>query len=377
MRNKGDKDVSQYSVVYVARVTHRSSLGIINKVRNTVAAINDFGHSARLELFHEYWRRGVIKVALSIITSSEGLIILRSDHHSMILNFIPMIIARLKGQRIIIDVANPVGVAKNEIAQSYIHPIKKWLKTMLLYVTYPLAFFPANRLLEYGDEEPRFVWGVSKKVRLVGNGIKVDKIKPRTKRPEFDGKRLVFASAGHIAFWHGFDRLIRSIADYNNRAKGMAGWIQFEFRVIGNGFEMENLTVLVQQLGLENQVNFLGLLEEKQLAEVFNDVHIGICNLAQYRKGLYVNSELKTRDFCARGIPFILACPDTDLDGSIKPFLYEIPNDDSTVPLESIFDWYRELDAERLDFSIMRQFAKDNLDFSAKIRKDYLSVLHE
>jgi len=369
-----NKNASRHSVVYVARVTHRSSLGIIYKVKNTVAAFNDLGHSARLQLFHEYWQRGIIKVALSIITSTEELIILRSDHHGMIFHFIPMVIARLKGQRIIIDVANPVGVGKNEIEKSYIHPLKKRLKTLLLHLSYPLVFWPANRLLEYGDEDPRFVWGVSKKVRLVGNGIRVDSVIPRTQRPTFDGTRLVFASAGHIAFWHGFDRLIRSIADYNARAKGSVDWIRFEFRIIGNGFEMENLAALVRQLGLEEQISFFGVLDGEQLADVFSDAHVGICNLAQYRKGLYINSELKTRDFCARGIPFVLACPDTDFDSAAMPFVYEIPNDNSPLPLAAIAAWYRELDSGGFDFSVIRHFAQENLDFSVKVEKDYLSV---
>lgn len=368
---------SQGSVVYIARVTHEASVGIRNKIRDTVAAIREAGYSGRVELFHEHWQRGIFKVAHSIIASSEDLIILRSDHHSMIFNFLPMLYARLRKQRIIIDVANPVGVAKNEIAMGTSRRVVKWLKTLLLYVTYPLVFFPANRLLEYGDEDPRFIRGVEGKVRLVGNGIRVNDVKPRGSGPKFDERRFIFVSAGHIAFWHGYDRLVRSIAEYNERRKGEYGWIEFQFRIIGSGFEMEYLLALVRDLGLSEQIKFLGVLEGDNLAAAFEDCHVGICNLGQHRKGLYRNSELKTRDFCARGVPFVLACEDTDFDAGSLPFVFNIPNDESLVPLEAVASWYRGLCEDRYDFSDIRNFAKEKLDFAVKVDKDYLSVLRD
>ncbi len=362
------------TAVYISRITNRQSKGIINKVKNTVEALNKLGYSASAIIFHEHWLRGSMKVALGLLLAKEELIILRSDHHTMLVMFLPMLFARIKGKRIVVDIANPVCAAKREVAGSTAGFLAKQVKKGLLHITFPLSLVPANRILEYGYDSAWFTFGVKRKIKLVGNGVLVESVPFRASKPIFDKACFNLAGAAYFGFWHGYDRVIRSIHAYNVENSLNPDRVRINFYIVGDGFEKVNLIKLVKDLDLEDQVHFLGVKEGGDLARCFENVHVGICNLAEFRKGLSFISELKTRDYTARGIPFILACDDIDFLGPL-PFVFRCRNDDSLIDLDEVIEWYTGLDRKYDDFSFMRRFAIQKLDYTIKVKQDILTVI--
>lgn len=361
------------TAIYLARIADRESKGIINKVRNTAAALNELGFTANAVIFHEHWLKGSVKVALRLFLAKEDLIILRSDHHTMLMMFFPMLLARAKGKKIVVDIANPVRVAAKEVDGTRASSLPKILKKLLLYVTFPLSLFPANRILEYGHDSFWFTLGVKRKVRIVGNGAAVKSIPFRSPKPKFNGGVFNLIGVAHLAYWHGYDRLIRSIHAYNNSK--ITNKININFYIVGDGFERDSLARLAKELDLENQVQFLGVMENDDLSKCFDDIHAGVCSLATFRKNVSYISDLKSKEYSARGIPFILANEDNDFPSTL-PFVYRCENNDSLIDMGDIVEWYATLDRKHDDFSLMRDLAEKKFDYSVKVKKDILSIYH-
>lgn len=356
--------------VYIARIADPQSRGILNKVRNTALALTRSGCPTTTAVFHDRWLRGSLLVARRVLTADEDLIVLRSDHHTMLIQFLPLVVARLRGKKIVVDIANPVRVAAHEVARSDAG-VRALVKRFLLYLSFPLVLHPAHRILQYGEDGKWFTAGVRKKTHIVGNGVLVEAIPFRRRKPAFDGKHLHLIGVAHLAFWHGYDRLIRSIHHFES-ASARRG--TFRFTIVGDGFERDRLEALVQELGLSGQVAFTGVQEGEALATLFEQAHIGVCSLATFRKNVASISDLKSKEYAARGVPFMMANDDADFPDTL-PFVFRCPNDASIIDMEQLLAWYRALEASHDDFSALRRLAETSFDYEVKVRRDILPAL--
>lgn len=361
------------TILYLSRTANKESIGIINKVSNTVKALNELGYSANATIFHERALKGSMKVAMALLRAKEDLIILRSDHYTMFIMLLPMLFARIRGKKVIVDIATPVCVAASEIEGSTSNALFKKIKKLVLYITFPISLYPANRVLEYSYESKWFSFGLKNKLMLVGNGALVKSIPFRAIKPSFDNKSLNLLGVAHLVFWHGYNRLIKSIHLYDAMECTSASKININFWIVGDGFEKECLMKLVKDLHLENKVHFLGVKEGDGLAECYKNAHVAVCSLALYKKKLSFASELKARDYAARGIPFILACDDYDFQEPL-PFIYRCANDDSMIDLDGIVRWYANLEREYDDFTFIRSYAVEKLDYLSKVKQDILTI---
>lgn len=361
------------SATYVARVADRDSKGVIDKVRNTAQALCKLGIDADAIIIHEYWLKGGIKVAFRVLCTRKDLIILRSDHHTMLFMLIPLLWVRMRRKKVVIDIATPACTAIKELEGSDAGFFVGKMKKALLYASYPLSLLPADRILQYGHESSWFSLGVRKKSKIVGNGVLVESVPFRAEKPPFSPGCLNLLGAAHLAFWHGYDRLIRSIHAYNKENESNPNRIHFHFAIAGEGAEKKHLEALVSDLGLGDQVYFPGMKEGPDLARCFQEIHVGVCSLGVHRKNLDSASELKARDYTARGVPFILACDDMDFPDSL-PFIYRCKNDETLIDLEEIAEWYEKLEREYDDFHFIRRFAEERLDYTVKVRNDILDV---
>jgi hypothetical protein len=87
---------------------------------------------------------------------------------------------------------------------------------------------------------------------------------------------------------------------------------------------------------------------------------------------------LKTREYMARGLPFVYAYDDPDLPPD-SPFCRKFDNADTPVFAESLISFAEEITrkAALTDISsAMRTFAKASMDWSPKMRR-YLEAAEE
>ena len=201
-----------------------------------------------------------------------------------------------------------------------------------------------------------------KKFIKISNGISAKNIK--LKRNKKNDNTINFVSVAFTAKWHGYDRIIKGLYEYykTNPEK------EIYYHCVGEGDDLENLKTLVRELSLEKYVIFHGIKTGEDLDKVVDECDIAFGSLANHRKRLYADSALKNREYCARGIPFVIASDDQDFSETF-PFVYRIPKDDTPVDVSQVIKWYENLIKEHPNYSIeMRKYAEEKLSWDAKMK---------
>lgn len=145
----------------------------------------------------------------------------------------------------------------------------------------------------------------------------------------------------NLADWHGFDRIIRGISDYNKRC----GEYKIEFHIVGG--DSTNSTVmklkkLTTELGLIQNIIFHGKLSGTELNNVFDSSHIAIGSLGRHRNGIKSMKSLKNIEYATRGIPFIYSEDNSDFDS--KPYVLKFNKDDSPIDIKSIIRFSQSIE---------------------------------
>ncbi len=213
-----------------------------------------------------------------------------------------------------------------------------------------------NEIAEY---EISIADDINKPHISIGNGINVSSIKQRTP-PNFSGTlNLLFVAT--ISRWHGIDRLIKGLADYEGATKVI-------LHIVGEGLVLENLNRLSNECQVEKNVIFHGFLKGNALDELFDMCHIAIGSLGIHRKGLSMTSELKIREYTARGIPFICSAVDSDFPDDFH-YMQKVPGDECPIKIEEIIQFAEKVYLDPEHPIKMRAHAEDNLDWSVKMKK--------
>lgn len=200
---------------------------------------------------------------------------------------------------------------------------------------------------------------------VISNGIDVKKY-PIRKTPKYDKKNLNIIFVGNIRYWHGVDRMLKSIANYN-------GPVKITYNICGLPNQKDEITSLIKKLNFKNHtINQLGYKTHEELDSLFNEAHLAQGSLATFRFLINNASTLKNREYFARGIPIVFSEIDDDISiPGNKDFYFKVPNDDSIINMEEIIKYIERIylkDAKKITQNI-RRFAEENLDYSKKIEK--------
>lgn len=194
----------------------------------------------------------------------------------------------------------------------------------------------------------------------LGNGFEVNAV-PIRQTPTNCGSNLNIICVADIAVWHGVDRLIQAIAQY----KG--SW-NIQLHIIGRGDEVPHLKNLVTTLGINDHIIFHGFVHGEDLDRLFDQNHIAVGSLGIHRIGLSQLSTLKAREYCARGIPYIIACSDPDFPDDF-PYILRLPAEDSPIDMNQVIMFASRICQDVHHSHKMRQYASENLDWSVKMKK--------
>ncbi|MGB9176570.1 MAG: glycosyltransferase family 4 protein, partial [Methanoregula sp.] len=194
----------------------------------------------------------------------------------------------------------------------------------------------------------------------LGNGFDVDSVPVRQPPP---GSRtdVTILCVATISYWHGIDRLIQGIAQYK-------GPVNVRLHIAGTGPELSNLKKLAQDREIEDRVIFHGFTTGHDLDILYNQCHIAAGSLGMHRKGLTMTSELKSREYCARGIPFIIASGDSDFPAGF-PTILKLPSGESPIDMDQVILFASVISRDIDHAQKMRQYARENLDWSIKMKK--------
>lgn len=173
----------------------------------------------------------------------------------------------------------------------------------------------------------------------ISNGIDFDKIPVKAARQPA-ANELNLIGVAELHFWHGFDRLIRGLADYYATPQP----VDVRFHVVGYGTDgtPERLQRMVTEYGLQEKVIFHGPQYGEALDRLFDLADMGVASLGRHRSNITDIKTLKNREYAARGIPFVYSENDSDFDH--QPYVMKVPADESAVPTADLVAFFDRVD---------------------------------
>lgn len=196
---------------------------------------------------------------------------------------------------------------------------------------------------------------------VISNGIIVNSV-PKKTETAFDSNELNIIFVGDYNKWNGLDRLFKGLELYRDTT-------QVKLYLVGESLKTDLLEMSKKLVHKTNiSIYFLGKKCGKQLDELFESMHIAIGTLGLHRKKLSIACALKTREYWARGIPFVIGYTDTDIKNPNVDYVLQIPNDDSAVNFQALVDFYTHLNKESIS-ERMRNDAKKIIDMSIKVNQ--------
>jgi glycosyltransferase involved in cell wall biosynthesis len=362
-------NLKKHSCEYYTIAQTSIASGVTKKIYNTVEALNLKGISTELKVFHT-GIIGLVSLFKNLLLSKSKLIILRFPGVNRTIFLMPIIfLMRVKGHKIVLDLPTPLIVALQEIKQTenFVTVFYRWIPILLFY---PWVLLPFSRIIQSGHEHPYFLIFLKRKTRLIGNGINVRSITQTDLLGLERNKKIIILCVAQLEIWHGYDRLLKSVKNYLE--KDPTSFRNFELLIVGDGNEKVNLQNLSRSLELERFVNFTGNLTGRDLDNVFIGANLAIASLGSFRVNLKISSPLKSREYTARGLPFVSADNDPDFPEN-TPFLFKVSNDNSDINFNNVLMWYFNLIDSGYDFNNIRKYAEINLDFKNKVDQMFLS----
>ena len=183
------------------------------------------------------------------------------------------------------------------------------------------------------------------------------------------GGDIHLVGVANIAKWHGYDRVIEGIKKYYLNG----GKRKVFFHIIGTGLELERLKKLASSSLVKDYIVFHGTVVGDELDDLFNQYDLGVSVLATYRSGMKnICDSLKSKEYCARGIPFITGELEHFYDG--KEFVLTIPDNDTPVNIYNVCDFADRIADNPQIKEAMLEFAKSycGWDYSFRSVIDYL-----
>lgn len=192
-----------------------------------------------------------------------------------------------------------------------------------------------NAIVTFSEEDIIF----GQQTIRISNGIDFDSVRMKKKslHPAYE---LHLIGVAEIHRWHGFDRVIKGLADYYSTPKEMKVY----FHMVGYFFspiEEAEITEIIKTYQLEPYVILYGKQHGEELDEIFDRCDFGIGSLGRHRVGIKHIKTLKNREYAARGIPFVYSETDTDFDN--KPYVLKVPADETAVKIEDIIKFNQQL----------------------------------
>ena len=194
----------------------------------------------------------------------------------------------------------------------------------------------------------------------ISNGIDIKPI--RLKNDSRFSDTLKIIAVANVEFWHGYDRLVEGMFQYYSKGK-----VKVQFHIVGDGKAIPQIKTLVRKRSLENSVFFHGIKTGNELDILFDECHLAIGSLACHRKDIFFDSSLKTREYCARGIPFVNSSKIDDIPVGF-PYLYYVPQDETPIDIPDIINFITSIyeQKENMIFE-MRKFAENELNWKKKM----------
>ena len=249
-------------------------------------------------------------------------------------------------------------------------------RLVMEYPTWPIAqennrFFLRRQVFRYADRVLAKIDPMVDLFTLIGdktegtlrgrpamnivNGVNVEAF--ALHQPNREDPTVHLLALASMSGWHGYDRIIRSLAQYKGDADVRLHMVGGD----GDG-SLEKWRALSVELGLESKVLFEGPLYGDALDRRIAQCDVGVGSLGMYRYGLQSATTLKLREYMARGLPFLSAVEDPTLPDE-PDFALKVPNDDTPISMEEVVAFARQAKQSSDTPARMRAWAMERMSW--------------
>jgi glycosyltransferase involved in cell wall biosynthesis len=350
------------SLLYIALYDQETAPGVHRKVQGFVEGAIEIGYSSESFIISPDGVKSYLAYLYKLLFAQQSIVVVRYLNRLGIFYLIAGLVLKYRGKKLYIDVPTPIVNLFHEIRLREQKRLVDWLDLVLICLQASLPFLSATKIIQYASEGRYFYFGARSRIIKIGNGINVNSIPARKKSPLWPANELNLIAVGTIAYWHGLDRLIKAIniiQDHHNTGYSI------NLKIVGDGPGRDKLEDLSAELGLTDNIRFLGMLHGDELFREYENIHLGVGSLGWFRSGVEEASPLKTREYLAVGMPTISATLDPDFDVQ-SDFYLMVSNDED---IESIVQLLIQLKRLELPSSQQcRTFALEHLNFVEKVR---------
>lgn len=206
----------------------------------------------------------------------------------------------------------------------------------------------------------------------INNGISLDNIPIKSNKVK-GIKNINLIIVSDLILTHGVERVIIGLKNYYLNYFLKTGY-KITFNIVGQGQKeiFNSLYSMSKEYKVSKYVNFMGILIGDKLNDAFEKSDIAIAPLGLYKVGLSCGSPLKTKEYCARGIPFIIAY--NDLSFVNAKYILRIQNNSKPLNMLRVIKFYETLQGYPNLSCEMRKYAEDNLTWSKCLENVFKSI---
>lgn len=246
-------------------------------------------------------------------------------------------------------------------------PYKYEHKGVKGFIILSIDRFFRTKLKKYVDyiatySEDDWIFGI--KTIKITNGIDCSKIKLLQAQEYHTDIRLICVAG--FSIWHGYDRLIKGLYEYYRTNPNRKVY----FDLVGDGGALHDYKQKILQYELQEYITCYGMLSGEDLTSIFDKADIAVCSLGCHRKDLFLSSELKSREYMARGLPMISSAR-IDILSSDYQYIHYVPEDESPIDIQGIINFYDQLtkkESRENQINNIRRFAERNCDMNVTMQ---------
>lgn len=161
---------------------------------------------------------------------------------------------------------------------------------------------------------------------------------------------------GCDSFYHGTDRILKSFKKYLMIPNNITIYLNLVGKILPKDQK------LIKKLKIQSSVFLHGELHGVMLDRVYSNCNIALGPLAQFRAGKK-DTGLKTKEYFARGIPYITSGIDSKVPNDY-PYVLIVPNDNSIIDFKKIINFNNFLIKNSDIVNSMRNFSIVNFSWS-------------
>ena len=211
-----------------------------------------------------------------------------------------------------------------------------------------------DRVVTYTDDKQ--IFGIETIQTINGTNLNTLEVIPHK---SIDNK-IHLLSCAFFQRHHGYERILRGLKKYYKSGGKKDICIDF----VGEGFEIQKYKKLSSCKELENRVFYHGKKKGTELDFYYSIADIALSSFAMHSLKLKTSSALKTREYMAKGIPFIAGSKTDVMIKNYCPYYLEFPADNSPIDINKVIEFYEKIENDREKGinvgEVLHSFAKEH-----------------